>query len=147
MCTLHRLISSPSASDINSSGEVMLRVHKILSTFNLVIASVWLVASEASAEATYSCYFPTKCTAPDGGCGLASVRKEFSSRQAISSQQQNGNRIFLLSDLSVIYIQENNKTNGCNPSDCVKAALAEFLDDDISSISTSHGVCQIGDIL
>jgi len=73
--------------------------------------------------------------------------KKFSSKHAISSQQQNGNRIFLLSDLSVIYIQENNKANGCSPSDCLKAALVEFLDDDISSISTSHGVCQIKDFL
>ena len=102
-------------------------------------------ASGAAAEVTYSCYFPTKCTAPDGECGLASVRKEFSPNQAISNRQQNGHRIFLFSDLSVIYIQENDKTNGCSPSDCVKAALAEFLDDDISSVATAHGVCQIGE--
>ena len=76
---------------------------------------------------------------------LWSIRKNFTLSDTVASHRSNERRIILLPDMSVIYIQENSKTHGCSPSDCVKASLAEFLDDNISSVVTAHGVCQLGE--
>ena len=120
----------------------MLRQREVLP---LLVFTISILGTATTAETAYSCYFPTKCTTPDGQCGLASIRKNFTLSDTVASHRSNERRIILLPDMSVIYIQENSKTYGCSPSDCVKASLAEFLDDNISSVVTAHGICQLGE--
>ncbi len=113
------------------SKEVMLNKFELMAVAALVMAT--FVGSEAAAEDGYSCYFPVKCDAPDGDCGLASLRKDFSSSDASSYLELDGNRIFIFPDLSSIYVQENGKS-----------AVVYFLNDAVSSVETAHGVCQSG---
>ena len=109
----------------------MLKRRRVMPIVSVIAA---LVSSGAAAEITYSCYFPVKCTAPDGDCGLASIRKDFSLSDASSDQELGSRRVFNFPDLSAIYVQENGKS-----------ALVFFLDDAVSSVETAHGVCNLGD--
>jgi len=110
----------------------MLNKFALMAVAALVMAA--FVGSEAAAEEDeYSCYFPVKCDAPDGDCGLASLRKDFFSSDASSYLEHDGNRIFIFPDLSLIYVQENGKS-----------AFVYFLNDAVSSVETAHGVCQRG---
>lgn len=119
----------------------MLRWLKAVSTAGFFVA---FLSTGVAADTTYSCYFPTKCTTPDGECVLASVRRDFSPANASSSLEANGRRLFSFPDLTVIYVQENSKPiQDCSPHPCVKSTLLKFLDDAVSSVETAHGVCQI----
>jgi len=119
----------------------MLRRREAVSTVGFFAA---FLSTGAAVDTTYSCYFPTKCTTPDGECVLASVRRDFSPADASSNLEVNGRRVFSFPDLTVIYVQENSKPiQDCSPHPCVKSTLLNFLDDAASSIETARGVCQI----